>query len=225
MSQVLAKATTLNKATMWIVATVLFLLFSTGCENVLQKATDDNQWLMTIDEKMQQRDFDSVIKESEKYIQEYPESPAGWCTLGWAYVKTDDPDKAHECFDKSLAIDSLFDNAHVGKGVAYRSQGDNEKAKQSYLKAIEILPDNPEAYSSLLVIEMIEGNDSKAVEYGEKAWALRKDLASIPANLAIAYHYLGDNAKRDEYLKHAKRLKYPRIEVLQEIIDGKQSIR
>ena len=75
------------------------------------------------------------------------------------------------------------------------------------------------------MIEIAEGNDAKAVEYGEKAWALRKNLASIPANLAIAYHLVGNTAKRDEFYQHAERLKYHRLDTLQDIFTGKKSIR
>jgi hypothetical protein len=75
------------------------------------------------------------------------------------------------------------------------------------------------------VIELVEGNDAKAVEYGERAWALRKDLPSIPANLAIAYHYLGNPKKRKEFYGHAKRAGYPDLQALDDIISGKTSIR
>jgi Flp pilus assembly protein TadD len=139
-------------------------------------------------------------------------------------LKTDQVDKANECFDKSLSINPRWDNAHVGKGAAYRKSGDNDNARKSYLKAIDIVPNNAEAFSSLVVIELLEGNHKKAVEYGEKGWALRKDLPIIPANLAIAYHYLGDYSRRDQYYKQAKRLGYHNLQTLKDIMDGKASI-
>ena len=201
------------------------LLFLTGCTNVVDKATDDETWLLKIDERLGQKDYDYCLDEATKYVEKYPDSASGWCLLGWVYVKSDDPVNATESFDKALAIDSKWDNAYVGKGVSYRAQGDNKKARESYLEAIKITPNNAEAYSSLQVIEILEGNDVRAVEYGEKAWSLRKDLATIPANLAVAYHYLGDTEKRDLYFNHAKRLNYSSLDTLQEIFDGTLELR
>jgi Flp pilus assembly protein TadD len=109
--------------------------------------------------------------------------------------------------------------------VLFRQQGKLDLARQSYLKATSLVPDNAEAFSSLVVIELIQGNDAKAVEYGEKAWALRKDYPSIPANLAIAYHYLGNMQKRDEFYQHAQRLGYHDLQAVQDIFSGKTGLR
>ena len=186
---------------------------------------DDAQRLLQINGRFDSGDYEYALEETTRYVQEYPQSFKGWNLLGWSYAKTDELEKAKECFDKSLAINPQWDNAHVGKGAVYRKLGDTDNARKSYLNAIRILPDNAEAYSSLLVIELMEGNDERAVEYGEKAWTLRKDYASIPANLAVAYHYLGNETKRDEYYQHADRLAYHRLETLQKIFDGELSIR
>jgi Flp pilus assembly protein TadD len=118
-----------------------------------------------------------------------------------------------------------LDNAYVGKGVINRKNRELSKARENYLKAVEISPENAEAYASLLVIELMEGHDEKAVEYGEKAWALRKDYALIPANLAVAYHYAGDVKKRDHFYEEAKRLGYPNLEGLREIFSGRRTLR
>jgi Flp pilus assembly protein TadD len=75
------------------------------------------------------------------------------------------------------------------------------------------------------VIELLDGNDAQAVEYGEKAWALRKDSPSIAANLAIAYHYLGDSEKRDALYRHSAELGYADLATLQEIFTDEASIR
>ena len=187
--------------------------------------SDDTNTLISIDRKLNSGQYDDAIQEGEKYVQDYPGSYKGWNLLGWAYLKTDNLKKAEQCFSKSISINDKSDNAYVGKGVLYRKMNRLDQAKQSYLKAISIVPRNAEAYSSMLVIELMEGNDKKAVEYGEKAWAIRKDLPSIPANLAIAYHYLGEPEKRDEFYKLAEDLGYHNMQAIEDIINGKTSIR
>lgn len=200
---------------------VLFLgAIMLGCSG-----SEDTTKLMEIDRLMNGGQYAPAVQKSEKYVQDYPESYKGWTILGWSYLKNNQTQKAEECFDKAISINDKWDNSYVGKGVLYRQQGKLDLARESYLKATTLLPDNAEAFSSLVVIELMEGNDQKAVEYGEKAWVLRKDLPSIPANLAIAYHYLGDTAKRDEFYQHASRLGYHNLQAVRDVFSGKASLR
>ena len=213
--------TTVNRLLLSLIACLVLA----GCDQLRIPPSEDVSRLESIDRKFEQEDFDHVISETTKYVQEYPRSFKGWNLLGWAYVKSGELDKAEECFDKTLSINPRWDNAHVGKGAIYREKGDLKNARKSYLQAIRIVPENAEAFGSLLVIELLEENDEKAVEYGEKAWALRKDLATIPANLAVAYHYLGDHAKRDQYYEEAEKLGYNGLQTLKDIFEGKMTIR
>ncbi len=86
------------------------------------------------------------------------------------------------------------------------------------------MPQNPEALSSLLVIELIDGRYDEAVALGERAWQRNKVLASIPANLCIAYHYQGNPTKRDHYYQKAKDLKYAKMTALDDVIAGRSII-
>lgn len=190
---------------------LLCLLPLIGCN------TDDLPRLMSINERFNQGEYEYALDALTEYTKDYPDSFTGWGSLGWANVKLNRLDAGKECFEKSLALNPKWDNAYVGLGAIHRKQADLIAARSAYLKAIQIMPDNAEAFSSLLVIEIIEENYAKAVEYGEKSWALRKDLASIPANLAVAYHYLGNEEKKWRYFNEAKRMNYPKLEVLEEI--------
>jgi len=202
-----------------ILLVTLGVLLLTGC------SFRENAKLIELDKKYNQGQYEIVVEEANKFVSDNPDSYRGWNILGWAYLKLDNYKKAEECFDRSIAINPNYDNAYVGKGVLCREDGDFAAAREWYLKAIAITPQNPEAFSSLLVIELKEGNDAKAVEYGEKAWTLRKDSPVIAANLAIAYHYIGDVKKRDEFYEHAKRLGYLNLQTLKEIFEGKLSLR
>lgn len=186
---------------------------------------DEAERLAELDRGILRGDYEHVIQEAGKYVREHPDSYRGWNTLGWAYVKSGQVEKADECFDTSIRINDQWDNAYVGKGVVCRKTDRPDEARQWYLKAIEREPDNPQALSSLLTIELLDGNDRKAIEYGEKAWALEKDHPSVAANLSVAYHYAGDLARRDAFYEHARRLSYHDLQALRDIFDGTRSIR
>ncbi|MBU1109950.1 MAG: tetratricopeptide repeat protein [Candidatus Riflebacteria bacterium] len=202
-----------------VIAILLIGIVLLGCSS-----TDDAKRLVQIDRKLNSGQFENVIQESKEYLQKYPDSCRGWNILGWAYLNSNNLEDAEKSFDKAIAIDKKWDNAYVGKGVMYRKMGQLDKARQNYLQAVSLVPDNAEAFSSLLVIELMAKNNKKAVEYGEKAWKLRKNLPSIPANLAVAYHYINDHAKRDEFFKHASDAGYSNLQGLKDIFSGKSSI-
>ncbi len=181
--------------------------------------------LLSLDKLFNQGDFEGVIENATNYLKEHPDSYMVWSQLGWANLKLDNDEQARECLNRAIEIEPKWDNAYIGLGVLCRKQDDLSGARANYLKAISIVPDNAEAFSSLLVIELMDGNDNEAVKYGEQAWTLRNNSPTIAANLAIAYHYFGDTEKRDEFLEYARKLGYYNMAAIQEIIDGKASLR
>ncbi|MEO0796525.1 MAG: tetratricopeptide repeat protein [Verrucomicrobiota bacterium] len=197
-------------------ATLLLIAISlAGCTK-----SEDIIRLSEIEERLYSGQYDLVVEDLNAYLRDYPESSHGWNTLGWTYIKTDRIKEGEACFQKSISLNPESDNAYVGLGAMNRILGNTDKARQNYMRAISIVPENPEAYASLVAIELMEGNYNKAVEYGELAWDLRKDYGTIPANLAIAYHYAGNEAKRDEYFEHAKRLNYHNLTGLKEVFSN-----
>jgi hypothetical protein len=47
----------------------------------------------------------------------------------------------------------------------------------------------------------------------------------IAANLSVAYHYVGNYSKRDQYYREAMRLGYNDLEKLRNIFEGKSSLQ
>jgi len=207
---------------MWIRVIPLALLCAViaGCDRLALKPERDLPRIKAIDARFNAGDFDYAQREAGKYTEDFPECHLGWCLLGWTHAKLDDLDSATRCFDRSIQLNPRSDNAYVGLGAVRRKAGDLEGAREAYAEATRILPENAEAFSSLLVIEIMVKDYQKAVDYGEKAWALRQDHASIPANLAIAYHYLGDEDKKRFFYQKAKELHYHRLNLVDQVFDG-----
>lgn len=181
--------------------------------------------LVALNELFNRGEYERVVQGTSEYVKRHPLSYRGWSQLGWAHLKLDRMEYAQKCFHEAIELEPEWDNAYVGLGVLCRTQGNLAEARANYSKALALAPEKAEALSSLLVIELLDGNNAKAVEYGEKAWTIRKDDPSIAANLAVAYHYLGDTHKRDLFYNHAKRLGYRYLSRVQDIFDGKASIR
>lgn len=195
-----------------------------ACDRIDLKQKQDLSKIKMINARFNKGDYEYALTEASKYTTDYPNCEQGWCLLGWSHAKLDNLESSIECFNKAIALDPKSDNAFVGIGVARRKAGDLKGARQAYQEATRILPENAEAFSSLLVIEILERNYEAAVNYGEKAWALRKDLPSIPANLSVAYHYLKNEKKKRYYYQQAKRLGYHKLDALDKIFNGSLTV-
>jgi len=198
--------------------------FSTAARITPGSMADESE-LLAVDALFLQGDYEAAMKKGAAYVDAHPASFKAWSQLGWAHLKLDHLEEARTCLGKAIELEPTWDNAYVGLGVLCRMQGDLDGARDNYGRALVLVPDNAQALSSLLVIELMEGNDGKAIEYGERAWAICRDDPTIAANLAIAYHYAGNVEKRGLFFNHARRLGYRNTAGLQDIFDGKTSIR
>lgn len=192
---------------------------------VMSSSDSLDEEILDMSEMYDRGQYEQLIATTGRYLDTHPESAVAWSRMGWGHLKLEHPGEAEICFKKALSLDSNWDNAYVGLGALYRKQGEMDKARESYEEAIRLVPDNAEAFASLLVIELMEGNDARAVEYGERAWELRKTNPTIPANLSVAYHYVEDFERRDIFYGHAKRLGYHYLQGLEDIFEGKSSLR
>ena len=151
-----------------------------GCEDFSKSPTRDIPRLEGINTHFMAGEFEYTLSETTKYTAEYPNCYQGWRLHGWAHAKLDNLDAAVDSFEKAIQLNSQADNAYVGLGVVHRKKGNLNAARDAYSEAIRIEPDNAEAFSSLMVIEIIEKDYPEAIEHGEKAWAIRKDLGKYP---------------------------------------------
>lgn len=193
------------------------LFIVTACSFTGCGRKDDIIELQAIDAKFDNGRFTETVKECRHYLHRYPNSYQGWTLMGWAYCQIDSLESALQCFDKALVINPKADNAYVGKGSVSRALGDLVEARKNYVTAIAIEPDNAEAYSSLVVIEIAEGNYSQAVEYGEKAWNMDTTNPIVASNLSLAYHYKGDYKQRNRLFEQARQLGYYNLDMLEEV--------
>jgi len=88
----------------------------------------------------QQNQLIQKIESLQLTVQQNPNNAEAWTQLGHAYFDTDQPAKAIEAYNKSLAI--IPSNAPVltDLGVMYRRNGQPDKAVESFDKALEASP-------------------------------------------------------------------------------------
>lgn len=96
-------------------------------------------------------------------------SPNTLTTLGYFYLLNKNYEKATQISQMAIDDTENFSAAWDNLGQIYFEQKDMQKAKVKFLKSIEYNPNSVDSLYHLGLIEEIDGNKDKAIEYFEKA--------------------------------------------------------
>lgn len=90
----------------------------------------------------------------------------------------------------------------ISIGVAYRLQGDNDKARKFWLRALQIRPNHESALERLGVLDHETGNDARGVEYLKRFFRINPWRADLYGRQA---HMLGRLGQVKPGIKAAQR--------------------
>lgn len=90
--------------------------------------------------QQQQSQFVQNMAALQMAVQQNPDNAEAWTQLGHAYFDSNQPVKAIEAYNKSLAIIPGNPPVLTDLGVMYRSNGQFDEALASFDKALEISP-------------------------------------------------------------------------------------
>ncbi len=145
--------------------------------------------------------FNEALNEETSYSDELI-----YNFIGNVYLAKDEGEKAAEYFEKALRNKPDYFGL-VRLGSVYYNLENAENAQKTFERAIELNPDKAEAYASLGILFMSQNKIQDAVTSLEKAESIEKQLAVVPANLAVCWSILKDRAKAEEALARAEKLK------------------
>ncbi len=111
--------------------------------------------------------MDDKIAELEAVVQEQPEDPRAWANLGHGYFDSNQPDKAIQAYQKSLALAPGDPAVLTDMGVMHRRNGDPDKAIQAFDRAVAASPGFETALFNKGVVLMADLND---LEGAMAAW-------------------------------------------------------
>lgn len=87
---------------------------------------------------------------------------------------------------------SVGPEVYVANGRLWESTGDNTKAMESYGKALQSEPGNPDALASIARLHQRQGNQQQAVQYFQQAIAGAPEDALLYNELGLALNTTGD---------------------------------
>jgi tetratricopeptide (TPR) repeat protein len=106
----------------------------------------------------------------EKIIDEDPYNHLAWYYMGEIYDRMRKPEEALHAFEYATLIKDDFSDAYFGLGVAYMNLGEYLRAREAFLKVMDIDQDEePDTLCHLAATYEKSGNYHQAIEYYRKA--------------------------------------------------------
>lgn len=133
------------------------------------------------------KDYDSLKRCYENLLKFKPDSAEGYNSLGVAYFKKGEPEKAISYHKKALELTPDLAAAYCNIAVALKYQNKIEEAIEYNFKALELNPNLVDAYYNLGIAYKDSNKIDEAIKYYKKALELNPDYINSYLNLGIAY--------------------------------------
>lgn len=147
-------------------------------------------------------DLEILKKLTLKEIENDPNDFEAYRFLGVILKEEGNYLEALENFNKSIIINPNYDPSFNSRGYLYFILGKDDLAREDYVEALEINPENAEVLVNLSLLYMKTGISKKInmIEFLNRAVALSKnDNVTSEAVTAIGVYYLSINSPRLAY--------------------------
>lgn len=122
--------------------------------------------------------------------------------LGMCYGNMGEYTRAIQEYNKAMVMkpnSTLSSNI----GMCYQRQGDAEKALDAFEYAVELDPENANAYNNIATVYFADKNYETALEYAQKALDYKPNMPQALGACAICYALLGDQEMHQRYAQLA----------------------
>ncbi|KAA3644335.1 MAG: tetratricopeptide repeat protein [Bacteroidetes bacterium] len=109
-------------------------------------------------------------------------------------------------YKKSIDLYEDVADTWYNLGVCYNGLNQTEKAKNAYIKTLELENRHINAQNNLGVIYFQQKNYNEALKHFENCLKINNQFQNAYANLGAVYHNLGDLEKAKKYYQEALRL-------------------
>jgi arylsulfatase A-like enzyme/Flp pilus assembly protein TadD len=156
-------------------------------------------------------EYDAALGLLEEGLGLMDYDPEIWNTMGMAYWKKGDLDRALQAYAKCLELDANYPVAynnigsvHLSRHLKLREPGALGKARESFLKAIELDAGYASAWNGLGGAAWEAGRVDEAIAAWERTIEVGPDYPLALYNLGLAYVKKGDLAKALSALERYK---------------------
>jgi Tfp pilus assembly protein PilF len=108
------------------------------------------------------------------------------------YIGQGDLTKAETYCDHGLEFSPFYADLWTNKGLIYLKRGQDEKAKEMFIKALRYNQEEAQAYNNLGFIYLKDGAFGKAHDNFQRALKVNPDYTEARYNLALTFMKMGD---------------------------------
>jgi tetratricopeptide (TPR) repeat protein len=130
---------------------------------------------------------------ASNWVKDYPDTSSGFAILGQQYFENKQFDTAKEYFEKARARGFPETQLEMQLGISYINLGENQKARECFLRAIEHNPDFIDPYIFLANLAAAQNNDTEELFY------LLEALPLDPKNLSMYQEALRILTKQERF--------------------------
>jgi tetratricopeptide (TPR) repeat protein len=133
-----------------------------------------------------------------------PRSVRPWVLTGALLVAQQNPRGAIDAYEKALKIDANSVEAHRGLGQAYERLGQNDRAEQSYRRALAVKANDVMSLNNLAwILSEIKKKPDEALPFAMKAERLAPTLASVIDTLGWIHYRRQSYPEAEKFLTQA----------------------
>ena len=155
--------------------------------------------------------YDEAVEVINQLIDRDPYAAQYWYGLAMCYYQQGLYEKAMNAADFAVVSDEEFGNAYALRGDIFQCLGNREKAREDYVKAIELKALSPDFLQVFDIEDLL--NEGKWQEAIAILYKETKDKTKLPSyraeamsQLAYCLINLGQSAEAEEWLQRSLRL-------------------
>jgi Tfp pilus assembly protein PilF/peroxiredoxin len=153
--------------------------------------------------ELSEQGYDAPALAAFERVAKVDPSAITFYNLGTLYMKSGRPSEAQAAFERALAANPEYADAHNTLGALIAQRGDFPNAIAHFRRALAAKPDYADAMNNLGFVLFQNGQPQEAVELYKHALQLQPDFPEALNNLGIFFGQQRDLAQAETYFKQA----------------------
>jgi Flp pilus assembly protein TadD/peroxiredoxin len=153
--------------------------------------------------ELSEQEFDAPALVVFERVAQGDPSAIAFSNLGTLYMKGGRPSDAKAAFERALALDPKYADAHNTLGALLAQSGDLSGAITHFRSALDAKAQYPDAMNNLGYALFQMGQRQEAYDLYQRALALRPDFPEALNNVGIFYGQQRDLARAEPYFRQA----------------------
>ena len=170
-------------------------------------------------------ELEKTLEKIMTYTKHSPQDLLAHYYMANLYFDMENLKEAEKWYKKIIEEEPKFLSAYLNLAELYRQTKHYEKAREYSNQVLERNKQSVTALGTLSRVELAARKEEEALSYAKAAFEIDNTDLFAAATLAIACHYNGLKAERDELYRLLEDRGYFDLEYVKAVFDGKHDLR